>query len=116
MSNFAREAGISHSTTKKYLNALQQAQLTFRIYGYQFGPAKRYIKSAKTYFADNGIIHSLKIGISSGQILENYVLAELEKRRKIGMIKADQFYFYKSVGETKSIWSLNPIIRFTRLK
>ena len=98
VSNFAREAGISHSTTKKYLNALQQAQLTFKIYGYQFGPAKRYIKAAKTYFADNGIIHSLKTGISSGQILENFVLAELEKRRKIGIINADQFYFYKSVG------------------
>jgi predicted AAA+ superfamily ATPase len=62
VSNFAREAGISHSTAKKYLNALQQAQLTFKLYGYQFGPAKRYIKAAKTYFADNGIILSLSTG------------------------------------------------------
>jgi hypothetical protein len=48
VSNFAREAGISHPTAKKYLNALQQAQLTFKLYGYQYGPAKRYIKAAKT--------------------------------------------------------------------
>ena len=27
VSNFAREAGISHPTAKKYLNALQQDQL-----------------------------------------------------------------------------------------
>ena len=47
VSNFAREAGISHPTTKKYLNALQQTQLTFKLYGYQFGPAKRYIKAPK---------------------------------------------------------------------
>jgi predicted AAA+ superfamily ATPase len=101
VSNFAREAGISHPTTKKYLNALQQAQLTFKFYGYQFGPAKRYIKAAKTYFADNGIIHSLNAGVSAGQLFENFVLAEFEKRRKLGMIKADQFYYYKSVGGTE---------------
>jgi len=98
VSNFAREAGISHPTAKKYLNALQQAQLTFKLYGYQFGPAKRYIKAAKTYFADNGIILSLNAGIGAGQLLENFVLAEFEKRRKLGMIKTDQFYYYKSAG------------------
>jgi predicted AAA+ superfamily ATPase len=98
VSNFAREAGISHPTTKKYLNALQQSQLTFKLYGYPFGPAKRYIKAAKTYFADNGIILSLNAGVSAGQLLENFVLAEFEKRRKLGMIKSDQFYYYKSAG------------------
>ena len=98
VSNFAREAGISHPTTKKYLNALHQAQLTFKLYGYQFGPAKRYIKAAKTYFADNGIIHSLTAGVSAGQLFENFVVAEFEKRRKLGMIKTDQFFYYKSTG------------------
>jgi predicted AAA+ superfamily ATPase len=98
VSNFAREAGISFATTKKYLNALQQAQLTFKLYGYQYGPAKRYIKAAKTYFADNGIIHSLNAGVSEGQLLENFVIAELEKRRKLGMIHADQFYYYRSAA------------------
>ena len=98
VSNFAREAGISHPTTKKYLNALHQAQLTFKLYGYQFGPAKRYIKAVKTYFADNGIILSLNAGASAGQLFENFVLAEFEKRRKLGFIRADQFYYYKSAG------------------
>jgi len=64
VSNFAREAGISFSTTKKYLNALQQAQLTFKLNGCQSGPAKRPINDARTYFADNGIIHSLNAGVS----------------------------------------------------
>ncbi len=96
VSNFAREAGISHPTAKKYLNALNQAQMTFKLYGYQYGPAKRYIKAAKTYFSDNGIINSLNAGLNEGQLLENFVIAELEKRRKLGFIKADQFYYYKS--------------------
>jgi predicted AAA+ superfamily ATPase len=98
VSNFAREAGISHPTAKKYLNALYQAQLTFRLYGYQYGPAKRYIKAAKTYFADNGIIRSLNADVSEGQMLENFVISELEKRRKLGLIKAEQFFYYKSVS------------------
>lgn len=98
VSNFAREAGISHPTAKKYLNALHQAQLTFRLYGYQYGPAKRYIKAAKTYFVDNGIIHSLHGGVGEGQLLENFVLSELEKRRKLGLIDTDQFFFYKTVS------------------
>jgi predicted AAA+ superfamily ATPase len=98
ISNFAREAGISHPTAKKYLNALQQAQLTFKLHGYQYGPAKRYIKAVKTYFVDTGIIHSLNAGVAEGQLLENFVLAEFEKRRRLNMIPVDQFYYYKSVG------------------
>jgi predicted AAA+ superfamily ATPase len=98
VSNFARESGLSQPTTKKYLNALQQSQLTFKLYGYQFGPAKRFVKAAKTYFADNGIIHSINPGISEGQKVENFVIAELEKRRKLGLLPAERFFYYKSVG------------------
>ncbi len=98
VSNFAREAGISNPTAKKYLNALKQAQMTFKLYGYQYGPAKRYIKAAKTYFSDNGIIASFNSSINEGQLLENFVISELEKRRKLGFIKSDQFYYYKSAA------------------
>ena len=98
ISNFAREAGLSHPTTKKYLNNMHYSQLTFRLYGYQFGPAKRFIKAAKTYFSDNGILTSLKIPLNEGQLLENFVISEFEKRRKLGFIKCDRLYFYKSAA------------------
>ncbi len=98
VSNFAREGGISHPTAKKYLNALQQAQLTFKLYGYQYGPAKRFVKSVKTYFADNGIVRGLTDGVGHGQLLENFVIAEFEKRRKLGMLRTDRLYYYKSAG------------------
>lgn len=98
VSNVARESGLSHGTTKKYLNALLQSQITFKLYGYQYGPAKRYIKAAKTYFSDNGILHSLNAGISAGQRIENFVLAELEKRRKLGVLPVEQFHYYKSAA------------------
>lgn len=96
VSNVGREAGISFPSAKKYLNALLQSGLTFRLYGYQYGPAKRYIKAAKTYFSDNGIIDSFNTELSEGQRLENFVIAELEKRRKLGYIQTDAFYYYKS--------------------
>ncbi len=98
VSNFSREAGISHPTAKKYLNTLLQSQLAFKIYGFQYGPAKRYVKAAKIYYTDTGIIHSLKVQLNEGQMLENFVIAELEKRRKLGFIQTDQFYYYKTTS------------------
>lgn len=118
VSNFAREAGISFPTTKKYLNALQQAQMTFKLYGYQYGPAKRHIKASKTYFADNGIIQSLNTHVSEGQLIENLVISELEKRRKIGTIPCDQFYYYKSAAgrEIDLVFELDGIVYAVEIK
>ena len=98
VSNFARESGLSHPTTKKYLNNMHYSQLTFRLYGYHYGPAKRFIKASKTYFSDNGILASLNIPLNEGQLLENFVISEFEKRRKLGLIKCDRLYYYKSAA------------------
>ena len=98
VSNFARESGLSHQTTKKYLNALNQAQLTFKLHGFQYGPAKRYLKAAKTYFSDNGLLGSFNVDVAFGQRLENFVISELEKRRKIGLLPVEQFFYYKSAA------------------
>lgn len=118
VSNFARESGLSFPTTKKYLNALQQAQLTFRLYGYQYGPAKRYIKAAKTYFCDNGIVNSLNAGVGRGQLVENFVLGELEKRRKLGMLPVDRFYYYKSAAghEIDLVFEMGDVVHAVEVK
>lgn len=98
ISGFAREAGVSFVTAKKYLGTLMQSQLCFKLYAYQGGPAKRFVKTAKTYFADTGILQGLSVRLSEGQWLENFVLAELEKRRKLKLIPCDRFYYYRSAG------------------
>jgi predicted AAA+ superfamily ATPase len=36
--------------------------------------------------------------LSEGQLLENFVISEFEKRRKLGFIQCDQLYYYKSAG------------------
>jgi hypothetical protein len=98
ISSFAKESSLSHPTAKKYINALSSSQLIFRMRGYQYGPAKRYVKASKIYFADNGVIKSMNVQLNYGQIIENFVLAELEKRRKLGFIDAEQLFYYKSSG------------------
>ena len=95
-SNLAREAGISFPTAKKYLNSLIQSQLVFRLTGYQYGPAKRYVKAGKVYLADMGIAAAFGTPLAIGQQLENFVIAELEKRRKLGFLQADRLHHYRS--------------------
>lgn len=95
-SSLAREAGISFPTAKKYLNSLMQSQLVFKLTGYQYGPAKRYVKAGKVYLADIGIAAAFGTPLGAGQQLENFVIAELEKRRKLGCLRADGLHHYRT--------------------
>ncbi len=95
-SNLAREAGISFPTAKKYLNSLVQSQLVFKLTGYQYGPAKRFVKAGKIYLADMGIAAAFGTPLAVGQQLENFVIGELEKRRKLGFLAADRLHHYRS--------------------
>ncbi|RME61911.1 MAG: ATP-binding protein, partial [Candidatus Dadabacteria bacterium] len=118
ISNFARESGLTHTTAKKYINALLQSELAFKLYGYQYGPAKRYLKASKIYLADNGIITALKQEVNRGQKIEHFVISELEKRRKLGFIKADQFYYYKSTSgkEIDLLFEENDCLNIVEIK
>jgi uncharacterized protein len=95
-SSLQKECGLSFVTTKKYLNTLISSGLAFKLYGYHLGAAKRYISSSKTYFIDNGIITSLTDECSKGQMVENMIVSEIEKRRQIGEIKCDELYYYET--------------------
>jgi predicted AAA+ superfamily ATPase len=118
ISHFARESSLSIPTAKKYLQTLYQSELTFKLYGFEYGPAKRYIKATKTYFADNGIMESFQHRLSEGQLLENFVISELEKRRKLGLINADQFYYYKSASgrEIDLLFEVNHVLHAIEIK
>jgi len=109
---------LSVPTTKKYLQTLYQSELIFKLYGFEYGPAKRYIKATKTYFADNGIMESFQCRLSEGQLLENFVISELEKRRKLGLIACDQFYYYKSASgrEIDLLFEANHVLLAIEIK
>lgn len=96
VTNFQREANVSHITAKKYLQSIYQSALGFYLVGYQYGPAKRYVKGTKSYYCDAGMVTALGAQCSRGQLVENFVIAELEKRRKLGFYQTDQLAFYKS--------------------
>lgn len=96
ISSFARESGLSHPTAKKYLQQLALAFIAFKLYGYELGPAKRYIKAAKTYFSDIGIPRSLRVELAEGAWFEQFVISELEKRRALGYYDADALFYSRS--------------------
>jgi len=98
ISSLSKESGLSVPTSKKYLNSLLQAGLATKLYGYHLGPAKRHISAAKTYFTDNGVIAAISDEASRGQIVENFVISELEKRRKLGFFSCEQLFYYESVA------------------
>ena len=98
ISNTARESGLSHPTAKKYLNVLYESRLAFKLLGYQYGPAKRFTRASKTYFSDTGMLHALNVSVSPGQLLEQFVISELEKRRKLGALQCDRLHYYKSAA------------------
>lgn len=118
VSSFAREAGVSFPTAKKYLHALVQSQLVFNLSGYQYGPAKRHLKSSKSYSADIGVLQSLNAEPSGGQVLESFVIAELEKRRKLLLRPADSLHFYRSQGgsEVDCVWQENGTVIAVEIK
>ena len=118
VSNFRRESGLSHPSAKKYLNVLYQSELAFKIYGHQFGPAKRLLKAAKSYYADNGVIFALGDSVSKGQWVENFVISELEKRRKLGFYPIDQLYYYQtnSGGEIDLIMEFEDHLKLIEIK
>ena len=97
-SSLAREAGLSFPSAKKYVGALVQSGLVFKLPGYQYGPAKRHVKAAKIYLADMGIAAGFGAPLSEGQRLENFVIAELEKRRRLGFLRSDRLYHYRSAA------------------
>lgn len=95
--NLARESGLSHITVKKYLNSLEQTFIIFKVFPYQYGQAKRYVKSPKWYFTDTGMLNSLNIRIGEGELFENFVISEVHKRLSVLNKDIDSLFFYKTV-------------------
>jgi hypothetical protein len=118
VAQFSREVGVSQVTAKKYLMSILQSQLAFRLSGYQYGPAKRLARASKSYFADNGVLGSLSARPSDGQIVESFVVAELEKRRKLGLLGAEALHYYKSAAgrEIDVVFEENGVLHAVEIK
>lgn len=72
-SALARSLGVSHHTTRRYLNLLESAFLVRRLEPWRADLARRQVRSPKVYFRDTGLLHYF-LGISNLRQLERHPL------------------------------------------
>ena len=87
--DLARDAGISHSTSRNWLSVLETSYILYTVTPFYNNFSKRLIKSPKLYFYDTGLLCHL-LGIRNGEIdptfsnwgnlFENTIISELMKR------------------------------------
>jgi len=103
MSNLATDVGVAVNTIKAWLSVLEASYMIFMLPPYHKNFNKRQTKSPKLYFFDTGLACHL-LGISApsqlethhylGNIIENYIIAELYKKRANNG-KRPSFWFWK---------------------
>ncbi len=87
-SSLAADAGINHTTARRWLSILEASYVLFRLPPHFANFNKRLVKSPKLYFLDTGLLCFL-LGLREpsqleahplrGAVFENHVLAEIHK-------------------------------------
>lgn len=103
------DAGVSHSTSREWLNLLETSYIIYRLKPYHANIKKRLVKSPKLYFLDVGLLCYL-LGIENpahitthparGFLFENLVIMETLKRRWNNVLP-DNLYFYRDSNGTE---------------
>ncbi len=101
--DLARDAGVSHTTIRNWLSLLETSYIVYFLQPYFRNYSKRLIKSPKLYFYDTGLLcHLLDIRNGNlktthqmyGNIFENMVVSELEKRNQhLGQLR--EYWFWR---------------------
>jgi predicted AAA+ superfamily ATPase len=101
----ANECDISHSTAKAWLSLLESSYIIFFLQPYHENFNKRLIKTPKIYFYDTGLL-SFLLGIRTtkelednrlkGQIFENMIVAEYQKRNQHLYLHRDYYFWQDS--------------------
>jgi predicted AAA+ superfamily ATPase len=104
-SALANECDISHSTAKAWLSLLESSYIIFILQPYHQNFNKRLIKTPKLYFYDTGLLSYL-LGIRTvadleenrlkGQIFENMILAEFQKKNHHLYLHQDYYFWQDS--------------------
>ncbi len=101
--SLARDVGIPRAKAAEWLGILEQSDVVFLLQPYSNNALNRAIKTPKLYFNDTGLAawlgrwsspQTLEAGALSGQIFENYVMAELVKTL-VNSGDAAKFWFYR---------------------
>lgn len=108
-SDIARDAGLSHSTTGRYINTLEETGLFTRLTPYSKNISKRLIKAPKGFLLDTGLICSL-CGFNTvesipdgfkGALFESFVFLNLSV--VASLINAEVMYFRTQGGKEREV-------------
>lgn len=96
-SELARDAGISVSTSRRYLEYLKLSYQTFVLPPYHKNLTSTVIKTPKLFLIDTGIMRQLQgyWGAPTGALFETFVIAEIYKWVRTAGENV-QLYFYRT--------------------
>ncbi|MBP9692275.1 MAG: ATP-binding protein [Alphaproteobacteria bacterium] len=106
--DISRSLGLSQTTVKRYIDLLQSIFIIFKLKPWFSNIDKRLVKTPKVYFVDSGFLSYLlrlpsawNISESSrfGQVLENFVVAEILKQCSWEKERMDVYHFRTQNGE-----------------
>jgi len=112
LSSLASDCGITHTTAKRWLSVLETGFIVTLLRPHYQNFNKRLVKSPKLYFFDTGILcyllrirspEDLLLHASRSAIFENYVVAELLKRRLHDGLEPDLYFWRDSAGHELDI-------------
>lgn len=102
LTELGSQLGLSKNTVEKYLDLLSKVFIIHRISGYSSNLRKEITKNSKWYFYDNGIrnalignFNPLPIRQDTGQLWENYMIAERIKQKRYRS-ELTGFYFWRT--------------------
>lgn len=100
LSEVGSSLGIDRKTVERYLDLLEKTFVIFRLGGYSRNLPSEVTKMAKYYFYDNGIrnvviqnLNPIDIRGDMGQLWENFVISERQKRRLYHGPSANQYFW-----------------------
>ena len=103
-SDIARDVGIDIKTLDNYLELLELVYQVYRLMPYSRNISKRFIKTAKLFFTDSGILSHL-LGVSTnedfmispykGSIFETFIFSEILKAVRYSE-KPSNIFFYRT--------------------
>lgn len=101
-SELGRSLGVSHHTTKKYLDILEGTFMIRTLQPWYENIAKRQVKTVKVYFRDSGIFHTL-LGVNDKTALERHPKLgaswegfALEELLRYYQVPSEQAYFWRT--------------------
>ncbi len=112
LSSLASDCGITHTTAKRWLSVLETGFIVTLLRPHHQNFNKRLVKTPKLYFLDTGLLcyllrirnpKDLLLHASRGAIFENFVVAELFKRRFHDGLEPDLYFWRDSAGHELDI-------------